>query len=465
MAKGLGVIVLAAGEGKRMRSPLAKVMHQVAGRTMLDRVLDAVVRLAPKSVVVVVSPQRPEVKAAAESRKVKTAIQKKPLGTGDAARVGLAGLKDTDEVLVVCGDTPLLDSGTLGELIEFRRSHEAPAAVLTATVDNPFGYGRILKGPAGDVERIIEEKDASKDEREIREINSGVYVFDSRRLSGWLKKLQPKNAQGEYYLTDVVSLAREDHEMVVAWPVSGAFRTLGVNTQAERRTAEAWLFEQKLSELMESGVWVDSGPAPRIDPEAVVEPGARIGAGVEVRGFSVIRAGARIDTGAIIESSSVGIGTHVKPFSILSESSVGRNCEIGPFARLRPGSQIGDGCKLGNFVETKKAAFGPGSKASHLSYVGDAVIGKNVNLGCGTITCNYDGYNKFETIIADDVFVGSDSQLVAPVRIGKGAYIASGSTISADVPANALAIARSRQVNKPGRAKSLKARLSAAKKK
>ncbi len=464
MGNSLGVIVLAAGEGKRMRSPVTKVLHPVAGRTMLDRVLDAVAGLKPKSVAVVVSPLRPEVKAVAVERKVATAVQPKPKGTGDAAKAGLKALKGVDEILVVCGDTPLLDAGTLGELIDCRRSHEASVAVLTAVVENPYGYGRILKGPAGDVERIVEEKDATLDERAIREINSGVYVFDAKRLAGWLGKLKPKNAQGEYYLTDVVSVAREDNELVVAWPVAGAFRVLGVNTQAERRTAESWLFDKKLSELMDSGVIVSAGPAPRVEPEATVESGAYLGAGVEIRGTSVVKAGARIDTGAIIEDSIIGPGTHIKPYSVITDSEVGKDCEIGPFARLRPGSRIGDGCKIGNFVETKKAVFGEGSKASHLAYIGDAKIGKNVNLGCGTITCNYDGYSKFETVIGDDVFIGSDSQLVAPVKIGRGAYVASGSTVTDDVPADALAIARSRQVNKPGQGKALKKRLSAAKK-
>jgi len=462
MGKSLGVIVLAAGEGKRMRSPLSKVLHPVAGRTMLDRVLDTVSGLKPKAVAVVVSPLRPEVKAKALERKAQIAVQSKPLGTGDAARAGLKALKGVDEILVVCGDTPLLDTGTIGELIECRRSNGASVAVLTATMDNPYGYGRILKGPAGDVERIVEEKDATPEERRVREINSGVFVFDAKHLAAWLGRLKPSNAQGEYYLTDVVSAAREDNELVVAWPIEGAFRVLGVNTQAERRVAENWLYEKKLGELMDSGVVVSAGPSPRVEPEAEVEPGVRLGAGVEIRGTSVVKAGAVIDTGSVIEASAIGTETHIKPYSVMTESEVGADCEIGPYARLRPGSRIGDGCKIGNFVETKKAVFGAGSKASHLAYIGDARVGKNVNLGCGTITCNYDGYNKFETVIEDDVFVGSDSQLVAPVKIGRGAYVASGSTVTDDVPPDALAIARSRQVNKAGKARELKKRLAAA---
>lgn len=448
-----------------MRSGTAKVLHPVCGRPMLERVLDAVAGLKPKQTAVVVSPLRPEVKALAGARGARTAVQKKPLGTGDAAKAGLKALSGVSEVLVVCGDTPLLDTGTLGELIDCRRSHGASVAVLTAMVDNPYGYGRVMKGPAGDVERIVEEKDATPDERKVKEINSGVYVFDAKMLAGWLQRLEPKNAQGEYYLTDVVTCAREDHQFVVAWPIEGATRVMGVNTQMERLTAEDALYHKRMAQLLDAGVIVDSGTPPKVDPEASVEPGVRLGSGVELRGRTVVRAGAWIETGAILESSAIGAGTHVKPYSVISESSVGSDCEIGPFARLRPGSAIGDGCKIGNFVETKKAVFGKGSKASHLAYIGDAKIGKNVNLGCGTITCNYDGYSKHLTEIGDDVFVGSDSQLVAPVKIGRGAYVASGSTVTENVPPDSLAIARSRQVNKAGRAKDLRRRLSAASKK
>ncbi|MCW5830302.1 MAG: bifunctional UDP-N-acetylglucosamine diphosphorylase/glucosamine-1-phosphate N-acetyltransferase GlmU [Deltaproteobacteria bacterium] len=461
MARKLGVIVLAAGEGKRMHSPVAKVLHPVCGRPMLDRVLDAAAGLTPGETVVVVSPLRPEVKTHAEGRGFRTEIQKRPLGTGDAVRAGLAGLRTADDILVVCGDTPLLDTGTLREFVRFHHSSEAAISVLTANVESPTGYGRVIRGPGGDVERIAEEKDATRDEKAVREINSGVYVFGRKDLARWIAGLRPANSQNEYYLTDTVGLARGEHSRIAAWKIETAARVKGVNTQAERREAEAWLYEWTIGKLMAAGVVVDAGVSPRVDPEAAVAPGAELGSGVEIRSGSVVGKGTRIDTGSIIESSSVGAGTHIKPYSVLSGSEVGKECEIGPFARLRPGSRIGDGCKIGNFVETKKSVFGKGSKASHLAYIGDAKIGKNVNLGCGTITCNYDGYQKHETVIGDDVFIGSDSQLVAPVTVGRGAYVASGSTITENVPADALAIARSRQAVKPGRAKALRKRLSA----
>jgi bifunctional UDP-N-acetylglucosamine pyrophosphorylase/glucosamine-1-phosphate N-acetyltransferase len=453
--KDVTAVVLAAGMGTRMKSPLPKVLHPIAGRPLLEFPVRAAFELGVASVVVVTS-GHVEIDAFLQQtfgERVVTAVQDPPRGTGDAVRVGLTRAS-TEHVLVLCGDAPLVTARELEAVVTASRTVEL--AFLSALASDPTGYGRVLRDAEGNVREIREQRDLRSDvERGVREVNSGVYAAGRAVLARAIAGLQPTNAQGEFYLTDVVaSIAREG--TVVAL-VGSNDALIGINDRAQLREAEDLLYGRIRERLGREGVTVH-GDA-RIDAGVHVAPGAEIEAGVRLRGKTSVGAGTRIDVGSVLTDATIGEGTNVKPYSVISSSRVGDGAEIGPFAHLRPDSEIDGEAHIGAFVETKKVRVRRGAKANHLSYLGDGDVGEKANLGAGTIFCNYDGFQKQKTVIGAGAFIGSDSQMVAPVTIGKGAYVASGTTVTEDVPDDALAIGRARQENKLGYGQKLRERL------
>jgi bifunctional UDP-N-acetylglucosamine pyrophosphorylase/glucosamine-1-phosphate N-acetyltransferase len=465
----LVAVVLAAGQGKRMKSQVPKVLHAVAGRPLVHYPVAAAVAAGASRVCVVVSPGVKEpverhLAARFSGVSVTTAIQEVARGTGDAARVGLDGLGGLDgesHVLILCGDTPLVGAADLSILVDALRSSGAGLALLGCELPDPAGYGRILRDPSGTVTGVREDRDLAPDMRSaLREVNAGVYAARVDVLREGLSRLDANNSQGELYLTDVVAFAAGGSGAVGV--VGNPDALLGVNDRRQLHQAEELLYARIAERHRLAGVTVRG--ASRIDDAAVIAPDVTIGAGVELRGSVVIGAGALVDTGCVVVDSSLGEGCRVKPYSVVEESEIGARAEIGPFARVRPGSAIGDEAHVGNFVETKKTRLGKGAKANHLAYLGDGDVGAGANIGAGTIFCNYDGFKKHVTTIGEGAFIGSDSQLVAPVTVGKGAYVATGTTVTRDVPDDALAISRTKQDNKAGYASRIKARLAAAKK-
>ena len=453
-------IVLAAGQGTRMKSSLPKVLHPVAGLPMVHHGVAAALGAGCAQVIVVVGHGRELVEAslkAAFGERVAFAIQLEQLGTGDAVRCGLAALPSgVERVLVFYGDAPLIEAMDLAAALAVPGS----LVVATCSLANPFGYGRILRAANGELVAIREEKDCSIEERSITEINPGVYVFAAQFLRAALTKLEPKNAQGELYLTDVVAIAAT--AMTPAVPVAARAEVLvGCNDRAQLFDAEVALRERIHTRLRKSGVTVAAGAL--VDAGVVVEPDASIGPNVVLRGKTLVKSGARIDVGCVLDNVIVEAGAYLKPYSVAQDSVIGARAQVGPFAHLRPESHLGEDVHIGNFVETKKTTLAKGAKANHLAYLGDGVIGERVNIGAGTIFCNYDGFQKHTTTIEDDAFIGSDSQIVAPVTIGRGAYVGTGTTVTKSVPADALALSRTKQENKEGYAARLKARFKAAK--
>lgn len=448
----IAAVILAAGKGTRMKSDLVKVMHAIGGKPLIAWAVQAAKSAGAEHIAVVVGHQAGRVEeffpAAAN---ISFAVQAEQLGTGHAvacAREALAGFRGT--VLILCGDVPLLRGETLRAMLANHESRGAALSVLTAQLANPFGYGRIVKREAGRVCRIVEEKDATPAEREITEINSGIYCVDAEFLFSALAGIGSANAQGEQYLTDIVAIAAEQGRLCLAFPADDPEEVMGINDRTQLAAAAAILRRRINRQLMLSGVTM-------ADPAATyIEESVRIGAdtiiqpNVHISGSTVIGAGCLLETGVTLRDCRIADGVTIKSGSVLTEAEVGAGAAIGPMAHLRPGTVLGAHVKIGNFVETKKIVMGEGSKASHLTYLGDAEIGRDVNIGCGTITCNYDGVNKHRTIIGDHVFVGSDVQLVAPVSVGKNSLIAAGTTVTRDVPADSLAIARTPQVNKEG---------------
>ncbi len=442
----LAAVVLAAGIGKRMKSHVPKVLHPVLGRPMLSYVIDAVRGSSPKKIVVVLGHGRDDVKESIGQAGILFAEQKVQLGTGhaaDCARGELAGFKGN--ILILNGDFPLITSKSLKNLVKKHTEGGADVSFLTADITDPSGYGRVLRNLKGGVEKIIEEKDASPDEKKISEINSGTYCVKSDFLWEVLKGVGSGNRQKEYYLTDIIEIAVKRSRRVLGVKSRDGSEALGVNDRVQLSEVEAILKKRVNDSLMRAGVSM-------IDPGTTfVSPDARIGAdtviypGTYIYGKTVIGAGSSLGPGAWIQDSVLGKGVEVRLSSYIANCKIGDNVIVGPFAHLRPGAEIMDGVKIGNFVEIKKSRIGSGSKVPHLSYVGDAVIGKDVNIGAGTITCNYDGFRKHETVIEDGVFIGSDTMLVAPIRVGRGATTGAGSTITKDVPEGALAIGRAKQ--------------------
>ena len=445
MSAALAAVILAAGQGTRMKSQLPKVLHTVAGEPMLAHVITAAAALGAEPIVVVVGHGADRVRVACAAPGVSFALQAEQLGTGHAlqcAAPALAGF--AGDLLLLCGDVPLLRAETLQELLDHHRAEQATVTVLTAIVDNPRGYGRIIRG-AGGVEKIVEEKDATPAERAVGEINTGIYLFAAPRVFTLLAGLTTDNAQGEYYLTDVVAAARAAGERVAALAAAEAEECMGINDRVQLAEAGAALRAHINAVHLRAGVTLIDPAATYIDPAVTIGPDSIIHPGVHLRGRTVIGRDCVLEPGVIVTDCTLADRVHVKAGSVLSEATVGADTDIGPMAHLRPGTVLAGGNKIGNFVETKKASIGAGSKASHLTYLGDAEIGAGVNIGCGTITCNYDGVNKHVTVIEDDVFVGSDVQLVAPVRVGRGSLVGAGSTITKDVPPDALAISRAEQ--------------------
>ncbi|HEX9860237.1 MAG TPA: bifunctional UDP-N-acetylglucosamine diphosphorylase/glucosamine-1-phosphate N-acetyltransferase GlmU [Nitrospirota bacterium] len=442
--KGLAVIVLAAGLGTRMRSGVVKVLHPVAGRPMLLHTLDHLRALKPESIVAVLGHQAEEVSKVLPEG-VLTARQKEQLGTAHAALCGMKKLKGfTGTVMVVSGDTPLLDTETYRSVVSRHRKSKADVTVLTAVLEDPAGYGRIIRD-GGNVGRIVEQKDATEAERAVREINTGAYCFQTDALNKALKLVGSENAQGEFYLTDVVHITAASGGKVTGVPAPRPEEALGINSRVELAMAESMLRKRTNERLMASGVTIIDPAATYIEPGVVVGRDTVIHPGNHITGNSIIGERCVLMPGNVITDSTVKDGSTILGYSVISRACVDEYASVGPFAHIRPGSRLEAGAKAGNFVELKKALLGAGSKASHLSYLGDAIIGRDVNIGAGTITCNYDGVNKHQTVIGDGVFVGSDTQFIAPVRVGRGALIAAGTTVTRDVPEDALAISRTKQ--------------------
>ncbi|MCG3110677.1 MAG: bifunctional UDP-N-acetylglucosamine diphosphorylase/glucosamine-1-phosphate N-acetyltransferase GlmU [Candidatus Manganitrophus sp. SB1] len=442
-------IVLAAGQGKRMKSKRAKVLHPLAGVPMLFYVLDLVKRLEIQRTFVIIGHRAEQVSEAVSSSGVTCLLQDPPLGTGHAVLQAKKALEDfSGSVLILSGDTPLLRPETVQRLWEVHQKERATMTLLTTRLANPYGYGRILRKKNGAIARIVEEKDATPAERSIQEINTGVYIIEAPFLFDGLGEVRPNNQQKEYYLTDLIGIAARRGERL-AGAEADPDEVIGVNSRADLATAEGTLRKRIAARWMAEGVTILDPARVRIDAsvevgrDVVIHPGVALEGNTKIGEDCVLHA-------CRIESSRLGERVVVKDYSVIEKSEIDADASIGPFAHLRPGTVLRKGAKVGNFVEIKKSELGEGSKANHLSYLGDAVVGKGVNIGAGTITCNYDGEKKYQTIIEDEVFIGSDTQLVAPVRVGAGALIAAGSTITRDVPPEALAISRVRQENKEG---------------
>jgi len=440
------VVVLAAGQGTRMKSSQPKVLHRVPGGSMLNCVLRTAEALSPETLTVVVGHGADAVRAHLGAQTtVQFALQEPQLGTAHAlmqAAPVLAGRTGT--VILLSGDVPLLRSATLKNLVSVHCGAQAAATVVTATVERPFGYGRMVRVD-GEVARIVEERDASPAERQIREINSGIYAFDLAPLFDALRSIASQNAQGEYYLTDLIAIYRRRKLLVKSVLIDDPQEVRGVNSRTELAEVSRLVRQKKNEELMASGVTLVDPAATYIDPDVEIGADTVIHPGVIIEGRTRIGAACEIHAQVTITDTEIGDNVTIKSFSVITSSRIDAGAQLGPFAHLRPETVVGEGARIGNFVELKKTTLGPYSKANHLSYLGNATIGTKVNVGAGTITCNYDGEHKHETVIEDGAFIGSDSQLIAPVRVGKGAYVAAGSSITQDVPAGALGIARGRQ--------------------
>lgn len=455
----LTAVVLAAGQGTRMRSRVPKVLHPLAGRALFEYPLRAAIAAGAARVVVVTSgnpaiDEAIRVRYADAGADVVTVTQDVPRGTGDAARVGLSRV-ESERVLIVCGDTPLVGETELSAILG-ALGDGCELAFGSAELAVPKGYGRVLRDARGGVAEIREQRDLrGASEEAVREVNAGIYAAKTEALAGALAKLEPNNAQGEYYLTDVVRILAEKSEVRAV--IGPAEALVGVNDREQLRQAEEVLFERIRARHGRAGVSVHGDAL--IDDGVVIGEDATIEAGVRLRGASSVDEGAFIDVGCVITDSMIGAHAMIKPYSVITDSRVGERAQIGPFAHLRPESEIDAEAHIGNFVETKKTRVRRGAKANHLAYLGDGDVGERANLGAGTIFCNYDGFRKHRTVIGEGAFVGSDSQLVAPVTVGRGAYVASGTTVTRDVPEDALAISRVKQENKEGYGKKLRERL------
>ncbi|MDX1594526.1 MAG: bifunctional UDP-N-acetylglucosamine diphosphorylase/glucosamine-1-phosphate N-acetyltransferase GlmU [Gammaproteobacteria bacterium] len=436
-------VILAAGQGTRMRSDLPKVLQPLAGRPLLAHVLDTARELAPAGLHVVYGHGGERVPEALGADDVAWVHQAEQLGTGHAVVQALPGIGDEDLVLVLYGDVPLITAATLESLLE--AASAGGLALLTVILDDPTGYGRIVRDPDGRVVRIVEEKDATADERAVREVNTGILAAPAFRLRDWLGRVGRDNSQGEYYLTDVVALAVADGCQVVASHAAHAEEVLGVNTKAQLAQLERHYQRALAGRAMDEGATL-ADPA-RFDLRGTLDVGRDvfIDVGVILEGAVTLGDGVHVGPHCVLRDARVGAGSRIEAYSLVERAEIGRRCSVGPYARLRPETVLGDDAKVGNFVETKKARIGEGSKVNHLSYVGDTVIGRESNIGAGTITCNYDGHAKHPTRIGDRVFIGSDTQLVAPVSVGDGATVGAGTTVTRDVPAGSLAVSRAPQ--------------------
>ena len=446
------VVILAAGKGTRMKSERPKVLHAVHGRPMMTRVLDTAKTLSPESIVVVLGHKADLVRAAYPNHPgLSFVVQEPQLGTGHAVLQALPALGGRDgDVVLLYADVPLLKPATLSALLARHREERAAATVLTAMTPQPFGYGRIVRDAGGAITRIVEERDASPEERAITEINAGIYALALEPLGEAMASLSPANAQGEYYLTDLVGIYRRRGLGVSTLTIASADELIGVNSRRELAEVSRIVRTAKIEELMAAGVTVVDPETAFVDSEVRIGPDTVLHPNVYIEGQTTIGAACDIQAGTRLVNATIGDRVTIRNYCIITDSVIASDAVLGPFAHLRPGSDVGAEAHIGNFVELKKTRLGARSKASHLTYLGDSTIGENVNIGAGTITCNYDGVKKHPTVIGDGAFIGSDSQLIAPVTVGAGAYVAAGSSITRDVPDGALAIARGKQENKEG---------------
>jgi bifunctional UDP-N-acetylglucosamine pyrophosphorylase / glucosamine-1-phosphate N-acetyltransferase len=460
--KDLAIVILAAGKGTRLKSSLAKVLHRAGGRALVEQVLRACAALGAKKTVVVVGHQAEEVMAVVEPSGATTVLQQPQHGTGHAMQVARRAVGHAKVVVVMPGDAPLVRTETLRALLNAHRAGNAAATILTAVVSDPSGYGRVVRKSETQVGAIVEESQLTDEQRDINEINSSIYCFTLEKLWPALAEVKPNNKHREVYLTDAIAILAAKGETVLAQVAADPREVLGCNTRADLAEVDRIFREWKRNALMTAGVSIQLPETVLIDPEVTAGEDTVIEPAVHLLGKTKIGARCVIRTGSVLTDAVLGDDVIVEPHCVIANSRLDERVTIGPFARLRPDNHLKAGAHIGNFVELKRTTVGEGAKAGHLTYLGDAKIGAKSNIGAGTITCNYDGFHKYKTTIGNRVFIGSDTALVAPVRLGDGAYIAAGSTITDNVPAEALAIARGRQVNKPGWAAKKRRELAAA---
>ncbi|HEX2604442.1 MAG TPA: bifunctional UDP-N-acetylglucosamine diphosphorylase/glucosamine-1-phosphate N-acetyltransferase GlmU [Oxalicibacterium sp.] len=443
----MNIVILAAGMGKRMHSALPKVLHPLAGKPLLSHVVDTARALAPRTLCIIYGHGGEQVRDALHAADVCFARQEPQLGTGHAVMQALPQLDDATPTLILYGDVPLTSAASLQRLLDTAGNQKL--GILTVDLDDPTGYGRIVR-EGGAIKRIVEQKDANESERAICEVNTGIMVAPTASLKKWLGKLSNNNAQGEYYLTDIVAAAVKDGVEVVSAQPDAVWETHGVNSKRQLAELERIYQRNAADRLLDEGVTL-ADPL-RIDIRGSLRCGrdVSIDVGCIFEGDVVLADGVRVDAYCVIRNSRIGAKTHVRPYSHFEDATIGEECIIGPYARLRPGTVLAEDVHIGNFVEVKNSEIAAHSKANHLTYVGDSTVGTRVNLGAGTITCNYDGVNKSRTVIEDDVFVGSATQLIAPIRVGRGATLGAGTTLTKDAPAEKLTVSRARQVTVDG---------------
>ncbi|MDQ3184880.1 MAG: bifunctional UDP-N-acetylglucosamine diphosphorylase/glucosamine-1-phosphate N-acetyltransferase GlmU [Pseudomonadota bacterium] len=443
----LDIVILAAGLGKRMYSALPKVLHPLAGKPLLGHVLDSARLLMPRRICVVYGHGGEAVPIAIADESLTWVQQMPQLGTGHALMQALSHLDSTGMTLVLYGDVPLTGLETLKELIATAGDN---LALLTVELPDPAGYGRIVRDEKDAIVAIVEEKDASKPQRQIREINTGIMVIPNRYLHGWLHRLENNNAQKEYYLTDIVAMAVNDGVKVEATQPAHAWETVGVNSKTQLAGLERIHQNESAKKLLDQGVTLADMARIDIRGQLICGRDVEIDINCIFEGSVQLDDGVKVGAHSILKNVKVAAGSAIAPFSLIEAAEIGKNCRIGPYARIRPGTRLDGEVHIGNFVEVKNSTIATGSKANHLSYIGDSIIGKNVNIGAGTITCNYDGANKYQTVIEDNVFVGSDTQLVAPVTVARGSTIGAGSTITRDTPPEMLTLSRAKQMSIEG---------------
>jgi bifunctional UDP-N-acetylglucosamine pyrophosphorylase / glucosamine-1-phosphate N-acetyltransferase len=458
----LAIVILAAGKGTRLKSSLAKVLHRAGGRTLIEHVVRACAPMGAKQTIVVVGHQAELVTSMVEPLGAETVLQQPQHGTGHAMQVARRALGRAKLAVVLPGDAPLVRTETLKALVAAHRDGDAAATILTAVLADPSGYGRILRKSETAVAAIVEESQLTPDQRELNEINSAIYCFTLDKLWPALAHVKPNNRHRELYLTDTIAVMTAKSETVLAEVAPDPREVLGCNTRADLAEVDRVFRERKRAALMDAGVTIQLPETVLIDPEVTAGEDTVIEPGVQLLGKTKIGARCMIRSGSVLTDALLGDDVTVEPHCVVAQSRLDDRVIIGPFARLRPDNHVKAGARIGNFVELKKSTIGEGTKAMHLTYLGDTKIGAKSNIGAGTITCNYDGFHKYPTSIGNKVFIGSDSALVAPVRIGDGAYVAAGSTITDNIPADALAIARGRQVNKLGWAAKKRRELAAA---
>jgi bifunctional UDP-N-acetylglucosamine pyrophosphorylase/glucosamine-1-phosphate N-acetyltransferase len=446
----LGIVILAAGKGTRLKSSVAKVLHRAGGRTLVEHIVRACEPLKARETVVVVGHQAEQVTAVVEPFRAATVLQQPQNGTGHAMQMAKRALGRAKLAVVLPGDAPLVRTESLKALVAAHRGGNAAATILSAVLADPSGYGRVVRKTETAVSAIVEESQLTDEQRDINEINSAIYCFTLEKLWPALSQIKPNNKHRELYLTDAIAVLNAKGETVQAQVAADSREVLGCNTRADLAEVDRVFRERKRAALMDDGVTIQLPETVLIDPDVTVGEDTMIEPGVQLLGKTRIGVRCTIRTGSVLSDALLGDDVTVEPHCVVAESRLDDGVIIGPFARLRPNNHLKAGARIGNFVELKKSTIGEGTKAMHLSYLGDAKIGTKSNIGAGTITCNYDGFHKYPTSIGNKVFIGSDTALVAPVRVGDGAYVAAGSTITANVPSDGLGIARGRQVNKPG---------------